>query len=166
MTTIHPRKKWYQIQWFADQDTKEERRLILKLDLLIVPYAFLAYWTKYIDQSNINNAYVSGLKEDLNLHGNELVHLQTMYTVGAVVGQLPFAYLFTRFPMSWLIPFMDIMWGVFTLLQYRATSYSELMAYRFMVGWFEVCLPLRPPENQHKLTPHQAAFFPGMHYIF
>lgn len=27
---------------------------------------------KYLDQQNINNAYVSGMKEDLNLHGNEL----------------------------------------------------------------------------------------------
>ncbi|KAJ5463354.1 hypothetical protein N7475_008298 [Penicillium sp. IBT 31633x] len=142
------RKKWYQIKWFADQDTPEERKLILKLDLLIVPYAFLAYWVKYVDQANINNAYVSGLREDLNLQGNELVRLQTIYTVGAVVGQLPFAYLFTKFPMSWVIPFLDIMWGVFTLLQYRVTSFGELMAYRFFVGWFE------------------AAFFPGMHYIF
>lgn len=50
--------------------------------------------------------------------------------------------------MSWVIPFLDIMWGVFTLLQYRATSFGEMMAYRFFVGWFE------------------AAFFPGMHYIF
>ncbi|KAL4819517.1 major facilitator superfamily domain-containing protein [Aspergillus spinulosporus] len=148
MSTVRERRKWYHIKWFADQDTKEERRLILKLDALIVPYAFLAYWVKYVDQANINNAYVSGLQEDLGLHGNELVELQTMYTVGAVVGQLPFAYLFTRFPMSWVIPFLDIMWGVFTLLQYRATSFGEMMAYRFFVGWFE------------------AAFFPGMHYIF
>ncbi|PLB49151.1 MFS general substrate transporter [Aspergillus steynii IBT 23096] len=146
--TVQARRKWWRIQWFADQDSPEERRLILKLDLLIVPYAFLAYWTKYIDQSNINNAYVSGLQEDLGLHGNELVHLQTMYTVGAVVGQIPFAYLFTKVPMSWLIPFLDICWGVFTLLQYRVNGYAELMAYRFLVGWFE------------------AAFFPGMHYIF
>jgi hypothetical protein len=132
------RRKWYQIKWFADDDTKEERQLILKLDLLIVPYAFLAYWTKYIDQSNINNAYVSGLSDDLNLRGNALVHLQTIYTVGAVLGQIPFAYLFTKFPMSWVIPALDISWGVFTLLQYRVTSYGELMAYRFLVGWFEV----------------------------
>ncbi|KAL4966876.1 putative MFS transporter Seo1 [Aspergillus stella-maris] len=148
MSTVRQRRKWYHIKWFANQDTKEERRLILKLDALIVPYAFLAYWVKYVDQANINNAYVSGLQEDLNLHGNELVEMQTMYTVGAVVGQIPFAYLFTKFPMSWVIPFLDIMWGVFTLLQYRATSFSEMMAYRFFVGWFE------------------AAFFPGMHYIF
>ncbi|KAL2814662.1 major facilitator superfamily domain-containing protein [Aspergillus granulosus] len=148
MSTVRDGKKWYHIKWFADQDTPEERKVILKLDALIVPYAFLAYWVKYVDQANINNAYVSGLREDLNLHGNELVQLQTMYTVGAVVGQLPFAYLFTKFPMSWVIPFLDIMWGVFTLLQYRVTSFGELMAYRFFVGWFE------------------AAFFPGMHYIF
>ncbi|KAJ5604705.1 hypothetical protein N7510_009859 [Penicillium lagena] len=148
MTVPQQRRKWYYLQWFSDTDTKEERRLILKLDLLIVPYAFLAYWTKYIDQANINNAYVSGLKEDLNLQGNDLVQLQTIYTVGAVVGQIPFAFLFTKLPMYWLIPFMDIAWGIFTLLQYRASSYAEMAAYRFLVGWFE------------------AAYYPGMHYIF
>ncbi|KAJ5805055.1 hypothetical protein N7474_010942 [Penicillium riverlandense] len=138
MTIPQQRRKWYYLQWFADTDAKEERQLILKLDLLIVPYAFLAYWTKYIDQANINNAYVSGLKEDLNLQGNDLVQLQTIYTIGAVVGQIPFGFLFTKLPMYWLIPFMDIAWGIFTLLQYRASSYAEMAAYRFLVGWFEV----------------------------
>lgn len=54
MTVPQKQRKWWHLQWFADSDTKEERRLILKLDLLIVPYAFLAYWTKYIDQANIS----------------------------------------------------------------------------------------------------------------
>lgn len=27
---------------------------------------------KYLDQQNINNAYVSGMQEDLGLYGNEL----------------------------------------------------------------------------------------------
>ncbi|KAL2149001.1 hypothetical protein VTH82DRAFT_1687 [Thermothelomyces myriococcoides] len=141
-------KKWYHIQWFADQDTPRERRLIFKLDLLIVPYALLAYWTKYIDQANLNNAYVAGLKEDLGFEGNELVQLQTMYIVGAVVGQIPFMYLFTCLPMHWIVPFLDVSWGIFTLLQYRSNSFAELAAYRFLVGLFE------------------SAFFPAMHYIF
>ncbi|KAG8166066.1 hypothetical protein KVR01_004618 [Diaporthe batatas] len=142
------RKPWWWIQWFADEDTPQERKLIVKLDLLIVPYAFLAYWTKYIDQANLNNAYVSGMKDELGFAGNELVQLQTMYTVGAVVGQIPFMFLFTLFPMNWIIPFLDVCWGIFTLLQYRANSFAEIAAYRFLVGWFE------------------AAFFPAMHYIF
>lgn len=50
------KRKWYHIKWFADTDTPRERRLIMKLDLLIVPYAFLAYWIKYIDQSNLSTS--------------------------------------------------------------------------------------------------------------
>lgn len=50
----HKHKPWYRIKWFSDDDTHEERRLIVKLDLLIVPYAFLSYWTKYIDQANLS----------------------------------------------------------------------------------------------------------------
>jgi MFS family permease len=95
-----------------------------------------------------DNAYVAGLKEDLGFQGNELVRLQTMYVVGSVVGQLPFMYLFTRIPMFYLIPFLDVAWGIFTLLQYRVHSFAELAAYRFLVGLFE------------------AAFFPAIHYIF
>ena len=48
-------KKWYNnIQWFADDDTEEDKKLIIRLDLLIVPYAVLSYWVKYIDQANLS----------------------------------------------------------------------------------------------------------------
>ncbi|TVY13893.1 putative transporter SEO1 [Lachnellula arida] len=98
----------------------------------------IGYWIKFIDQGNITNAYVSGLSDDLGFHGNQLVQLGVVYTVGSVVGQLPCAYLFPRFPMHYLIPSFEVGWGIFTLLQYRAQGYSELMAYRFIVGLFEV----------------------------
>lgn len=51
---ISPRegRKWY--QWYSSEDTPDERKLILKLDLLIVPYAFVLYWIKYMDQTNIS----------------------------------------------------------------------------------------------------------------
>ena len=85
-----------------------------------------------------DNAYVSGLQEDLNFHSNQLVDLNSMYIAGAVIGQLPFTFLFPMFPMNYTIPGLEIGWGIFTLLQYRTQSFSELMAYRFFVGIFEV----------------------------
>ncbi|KAE8449777.1 hypothetical protein EG329_007552 [Mollisiaceae sp. DMI_Dod_QoI] len=133
--------------WYAKDDTREERKLIFKLDLLIVPYAVISYWIKYIDQSNITNAYVSGLKEDLNFNSNQLVDLNSLYIAGAVIGQLPFTFIFPMFPMNYTIPALEIGWGLFTLLQFRAQSFAELAAYRFLVGIFE------------------AAFFPGVHYV-
>ncbi|KAL2849260.1 major facilitator superfamily domain-containing protein [Aspergillus pseudoustus] len=138
-------RKWY--DWYSPDDTPEERKLIRKLDLLIVPYAFTVYWVKYIDQGNINNAYVSGMADELGFRGNELVHFQTIFTVGNVVALLPFTYLFPRVPMHYLVPALDLMWGIFTLLQYRATSYAEIMAYRFLVSIFE------------------ASYFPGVHFV-
>ncbi|KAF2733671.1 MFS general substrate transporter [Polyplosphaeria fusca] len=136
-----------QFRWFRDDDSPEERKHVSKLDLLIIPYCFVAYWTKYIDQSNLNNAYVAGLKEDLHFEGNQLVRLQSIYLIGGVLGLLPFMYLFTRVPMHYLVPCMDITWGIFTFLQYRVHGFAELAAYRFMVGWCE------------------AAYFPAIQYI-
>ncbi|KPM41872.1 putative transporter SEO1 [Neonectria ditissima] len=138
-------RRWY--HWFAPDEGPEERRLILKLDLLLVPYAFIIYWVKYVDQTNINNAYVSGMSEDLGFNGNELVQFQTVFVVGNVVGLLPFMYLFPRVPMHYLVPTLDLLWGIFTLLQYRAQSFGEIAAYRFMVSLFE------------------ASYFPGVHFV-
>ncbi|KAL5335914.1 major facilitator superfamily domain-containing protein [Aspergillus crustosus] len=137
-------RAWY--HWFAESDTPEERKLILKLDLLIVPYAFIGFWINYIDSSNINNAWVGELADDLGFHGNELVNFQTIYQVGSVIG-IPFAFLLPRFPMNWLVPGMGLFWGVLTLLQYRVQSYSELMAYQVLLGMFE------------------SSFFIGVHFV-
>ncbi|CAG8954122.1 hypothetical protein HYFRA_00009226 [Hymenoscyphus fraxineus] len=136
---LHQKRKgraWY--HWYSAEDSPEERKLLLKLDLLIIPYAIAAYWIKGVDQTNISNAYVSGLKDDLGFAGDELVRLNSMYIAGAVIGQLPFTLLFPMFPMNWIIPGMEVGWGLFTLLQYRVESFAELAAYRFMVGFFEV----------------------------
>ena len=85
-----PGDRWWKLKWFSDDDTKEDRKLISKIDLFLVPYSVISYWVKYIDQSNLNNAYVAGMKEDLGFNGNELVQLQTLFTLGSVLGQIPF----------------------------------------------------------------------------
>jgi hypothetical protein len=54
-------RKWY--NWYAETDTPAERKLLIKMDLLILSYAFLGFWVKYIDNGNLTNAYVSGMKE-------------------------------------------------------------------------------------------------------
>ncbi|TVY46174.1 putative transporter [Lachnellula occidentalis] len=128
-------RAWY--HWYAKDDTPEERKLIIKLDLLIVPYAVVAYWIKYIDQSNLTNAYISGLKQDLAFNANQLVNLNAMYITGAVIGQLPFTFIFPMFRMNYTIPALEAGWGVFTLLQYRARGRGDELGRRggiFYVG--------------------------------
>ncbi|CAI7568571.1 hypothetical protein N7533_005751 [Penicillium manginii] len=126
------RQKWY--QWFAPTDTPAERRLILKLDGLIIVFVFLAYWAKVLDSSATSTAYVSGMKEDLKLYGNQLNYLNTVYMVGFITMQIPLTLLMTRCPVNYFLPAADLLWGVFTLAQYKASNVTQLYALRFFVG--------------------------------
>lgn len=49
--------KWY--DWYSSTDTMQERALVFKLDMLILVYAVIAYWIKYIDQSNVSTYNIS-----------------------------------------------------------------------------------------------------------
>lgn len=49
-----------------------------------------------LDQTNISNAYVSGLKEDFNLNGNQLNYLNVCYFTAYVVFQVPGMLLMSR----------------------------------------------------------------------
>lgn len=64
------------------QANKEERKLVQKLDWFILSFCCLMYWVNYLDRSNLSNAYVSGMKEDLNFQGNQLNQITTVFTVG------------------------------------------------------------------------------------
>ncbi|KAF2729752.1 hypothetical protein EJ04DRAFT_446640 [Polyplosphaeria fusca] len=65
--------------WGRPADTKEERRFLVKIDVFILTSCCLQYWTPLLDRANLNNAYVSGMKEDLAMPSNELNQINTVF---------------------------------------------------------------------------------------
>ncbi|KAJ5901850.1 hypothetical protein N7495_002378 [Penicillium taxi] len=63
----------------TETSPEEERALVWRLDLCFLTVGFLGYAFKYLDQTNISNAYVSGMETDLNLYGNELNYFTTYF---------------------------------------------------------------------------------------
>jgi len=162
-----PRRKWQSYIWDTLDKSPEERKFLFKLDSAVITFACLGYFSmcttdsrsqtlasstdsmlvKYLDQANINNAFVSGMKEDLGLNGNQLNYMQSLWTVGYVIGQIPSNMLLTRIrPHIW-IPFVELAWSILTMGLSRATSAKQIYVIRFFVGLFE------------------SAFYPGMQYI-
>lgn len=125
-------QKWY--QWYDANDTPEERRLIWKLDIILTFYSMIAYFVKYLDQTNLNNAYVGGLKEGIGMKGNDLVQTQVMFTVGNIIFQIPFMYFLVGVPLNYLLPSLDIIWSVLTILTSQVTNVQGLKAIRFFIG--------------------------------
>lgn len=47
------------IHWYPKNQPTKEKELVLKLDLTILVFGCLSFFTKYLDQASITNAYVS-----------------------------------------------------------------------------------------------------------
>lgn len=133
--TQNAKNKWY--QWFAAGMSFEEKKLLTKLDILLAFYSCIAYWVKYLDTVNLNNAYVSGMKEELGFKGNDLVQTQVMYTVGNIIFQLPFLFILNKIPLNYLLPILDLCWSLLTIGAAYVNSVPHLKAIRFFIGAFE-----------------------------
>ncbi|KAJ4208354.1 hypothetical protein NW767_001458 [Fusarium falciforme] len=142
-----PPKTWRSYIWDTLDKSPEERKFLFKLDAVILTFASLGYFIKNLNQININNAFVSGMKEDLNMNGNELNYMQTLWTVGYVIGEIPSNLLLTRVRPSIWIPACEVTWSVLTIIMAKCTNVQQLYALRFFIGLAE------------------STFYPGMQYI-
>nr|XP_001396404.2 pantothenate transporter [Aspergillus niger CBS 513.88] len=144
---LKPKRRWVSYIWDTFDKSPEERRLLFKLDTAILTFASLGYFIKYLDQVNINNAFVSGMKEDLGLYGNQLNYMQACWTVGYVIGEIPSNMLLTRIRPRYWIPAMELLWTVLTFALSRSTNATHFYVLRFFIGLAE------------------SSFYPGMQYI-
>lgn len=62
--TTYPGLKGF-FHWHEPGTSKEEKRLILKLDWFILSYSCLCFFIKWLDSNNVTNAWASGMSDDL-----------------------------------------------------------------------------------------------------
>ncbi|KAJ7591205.1 major facilitator superfamily domain-containing protein [Mycena floridula] len=111
-----------------------DRHLLLKLDFFILSYCCLMYFTNYLDRSNISNAYVSGMKEELNMFGVEFNNINTIFTCGYIVGMIPNNLMLQIVPPKVWFPAMQIIWGILTFCTSSVTNVQQIYAIRFFQG--------------------------------
>ncbi|KUJ12367.1 MFS general substrate transporter [Mollisia scopiformis] len=111
-----------------------EGRLVRKLDFFILTFCCLMYFTNYLDRSNLANAYVSGMKEDLGFVGNQYNLINTVFTVGYVVGQIPSNLALYHLKPRIFFPSMMIVWGALTMITASARHPRDIMVIRFFQG--------------------------------
>lgn len=133
--------------WDSPDKTKEEKWFLFKLDFFLLTYSCLSYLCKNLDQSNLSNAYTSGLKEAIGMEGSDLTYMTNVFAAGYVVGQLPAVVLITRVRPSIYIPTVEVLWAICTFCESAVKTVAQLYVIRFFIGLCE------------------ASFFPCMIYL-
>ncbi|KAH9902102.1 MFS general substrate transporter [Xylariomycetidae sp. FL2044] len=123
--------------WHPRGTPRREKRLLFKIDFFILTYGCLAYFAKWLDQANLSNAYVSGMKEDLAMFGTEYNLATTCFQIGQIVGPIPANLLLTWIPPRYLLPGFELVWGILTIGTYAVTSVNQLYPIRFIIGFLE-----------------------------
>lgn len=135
--------------FFCDHLDKHplERKFLVKLDFFLMSSAMLGYFVKYINQSNVNTAYVNGMKEHYQMNGNQFTYLGTMFTVGYILGQIPSNLVLHRISARYYLAGLEFIWSILTVLLITPKTIKGLYGLRFITGLLE------------------SGYFPGLEYL-
>ncbi|KAG5806878.1 hypothetical protein H9Q74_009905 [Fusarium xylarioides] len=121
----------------AAAKSKEERRLVRKLNFFIMTYCCLSYFFNFLDRAAFANAYVAGLRESLNMTGHDYNNVLSVTTAGMAIGQLPHGIIIQKIaPRIWFSS-MVVIWAGLTMASAAAKTVTQLCVIRFFLGLAE-----------------------------
>ncbi|KAI0880796.1 allantoate permease [Annulohypoxylon maeteangense] len=114
-----------------------EKALVRKIDLMIIPLMWACYNLQYLDKTLINYANVMGLQEDTSITGNQFSLLATLFYITYLAFEFPTGYLMQRLPTAKYLGANVILWGSVVTLNSAAKNWAALAALRTLLGCFE-----------------------------
>ncbi|KAJ4377726.1 hypothetical protein N0V83_000555 [Neocucurbitaria cava] len=122
-----------ELTWTAE----EEKKLVRKIDLFLLPTIWLMYLLSYMDRTNIGNAKIAGMATDLKLTSNQYSISLIVFFVTYVVFEPPSNMLLVRLKPSLYLPVIMTIWGGLTCCMAAIHDFKHLVALRILVGVFE-----------------------------
>lgn len=116
------------------------RKVMLKMDLSVLPLVSLLYLLAFLDRGNIGNAKIEGLAEDLNLHGNQYNLCLTMFFIPYALLEVPSNMALRKLRPSVWLPLIMVAWGTVMTLMGVVHNFQGLLAARVFLGVAEAGL--------------------------
>ncbi|KAI5785573.1 major facilitator superfamily domain-containing protein, partial [Peziza echinospora] len=115
---------------------EQERRVVRKMDKYLVGFLAVLYMLSFLDRSNIGNARIAGLTEDLNLTGDQYEWLLTAFYTTYITFEW-MTLLWKVIPAHKYIAICVAGWGTIACLQALTTSFTSLFILRLLLGVLE-----------------------------
>ena len=112
----------------------DERALVLKFDLRILPVLALMYLANALDKGNLGNAKTNGLEKDLHFRENDYNIILSVFFVPYVLFAAPVAFVGKRFGPARVLPVLMFVFGSMTLVSAAVKNFGGMMATRWILG--------------------------------
>merc|ERR1712072_1214497 len=123
-----------------------DRKLMRKVDLWLIPWLCLLYLLSFLDRSNIGNARLAGMEEDLDMGGHDYNNALTIFFISYALAEPITNVLLKRLTPRVFFTSIILLWGLIMTLMGLVTNYAGLLACRWFLGLAE------------------AGLFPGVNY--
>ncbi|KAL0579642.1 hypothetical protein V5O48_002338 [Marasmius crinis-equi] len=116
---------------------EEDRRVLRKIDLWVMPVVLLVYFLQQLDKSSLSYTSVFGIVEETGLVGTQYSWLSSIVYLAQLVWQPISSYLLVKLPISKYIFVNVFMWGAVVACTAAAHDFKGLLTARFFLGIFE-----------------------------
>ncbi|RIB28650.1 major facilitator superfamily domain-containing protein [Gigaspora rosea] len=119
------------------QSLVDKKRLLRKIDSRLLLTLVVMYCLACLDRSNIGNARLAGLENNLGLYGNQYQISLAVFFIGYVLFEIPSNMVIKKFTPSKWIPTLMVVWSVVVCCMAAVKNFGELIATRLLLGVFE-----------------------------
>ncbi|KAH7398457.1 major facilitator superfamily domain-containing protein [Pyrenochaeta sp. MPI-SDFR-AT-0127] len=140
----------------------EDRAVLRKLDRRLVLFMAMLYCLSFLDRSNIGNARIAGLADDLKLTSAQYEWLLWAFYITYIMFEW-MTLMYRLVPPHIYITLCILSWGIVASLQAVATSFSFLLVLRALLGISEAAFgPGVPFYLSFFFRRHELAFRTGL----
>ncbi|WWD07473.1 hypothetical protein V865_005574 [Kwoniella europaea PYCC6329] len=115
----------------------EKKKLLLKVDWIMVPLLGVALMMGSVDKVSLATAAVMGFREDTHLVGQQYSLTSSAIYFGAIAAIIPSLMLMQRLPPHIYISANVTIWGIITSCLPACKNYAQVMVVRILLGVFE-----------------------------
>ncbi|KAJ7330994.1 MFS general substrate transporter [Mycena albidolilacea] len=118
----------------------DERRLLRKLDWRLLPILTLLYLWSFLDRTNIGNAKIAGLTDDLKMVGLQYNICAAVFFVPYCLFEVPSNMVLKKVRPNLWLAFLMLVWGSIMMSMAAVKRYEHLVVARFFLGVAEAGL--------------------------
>lgn len=119
------------------EDDALNKRLVRKVDLLLLPLLCGTFFLQYIDKQAVSYSAVFDLFETTGITGSQYSWLGSIFYFAYLVFEWPSAYLAQHFPTGRVVSLYCFCWGTVMLCTSATHDFAGFAAMRFLLGIFE-----------------------------